>query len=321
MTAASPLEFAPLRAAILAWYWAGHRDLAWRGTRDPYAVLVSEVMLQQTQASRVAVRYPAFMARFPDVRSLASASLADVLAEWSGLGYNRRALSLHRAAVAVAESGWPADLEGLRRLPGVGAYTARAIGSLAFGWPMGAVDTNVRRWLVRRFGLGAYAAARSAEVIQRIADGLASLGDGNPDEAATWTHATMELGATVCLAGKPRCVACPVAAGCPVRDAAPHVPVPHQSPFRGSGRAYRGAMLRALTSAPDHSITVREAPVALAGTAATGALGGAVDPRLARRAIEGLVHDGLAHLDGRWLRLGPALPAKGDASRRIQSPG
>jgi len=112
-----------MRGAILTWYRHGHRDLPWRGTRDPYAVLVSEVMLQQTQASRVAARYPAFMARFPDVTALASASEAEVLAEWSGLGYNRRAISLHRAASAIARAGWPAELEGLRRLPGVGQYT------------------------------------------------------------------------------------------------------------------------------------------------------------------------------------------------------
>src|SRR6266550_8294660 len=109
-------DVAPLRRAILEWYAREGRSLPWRGTRDPYAVLVSEVMLQQTQASRVAVRYPRFMARFPHVTALASASEAEVLAEWSGLGYNRRALALHRAAVVVATSGWPSDLRALQDL-------------------------------------------------------------------------------------------------------------------------------------------------------------------------------------------------------------
>src|SRR5439155_26034703 len=133
-------DVAPLRRAILEWYAREHRNPPWRGTHDAYAVLVSEVMLQQTQANRVALRYPRFMARFPDVTALASASEAEILAEWSGLGYNRRAVALHRAAVEVATSGWPSDLRALQDLPGVGPYTARAIGSLAFGWPVGVVD-------------------------------------------------------------------------------------------------------------------------------------------------------------------------------------
>src|SRR5439155_895162 len=143
-------DLAPLRAAILEWYARERRNLPWRGTHNPYAVLVSEVMLQQTQASRVALRYPRFVARFPDVTALASASEAEVLAEWSGLAYNRRALALRRAAVAVAASGWPSNLRTLQDPPGVGAYTARAIGSPAFGWPVGVVGTNVRLWRVRR---------------------------------------------------------------------------------------------------------------------------------------------------------------------------
>src|SRR5688572_22945913 len=124
-----------IRRDLLAWYEATRRDFPWRGTHDPYAVLVSEVMLQQTQAARVAERFPGFMARFPTADALATASAASVLAEWSGLGYNRRALSLQRAAAAVAREGWPSDVAGLERLPGVGPYTARAVASLAFGIP------------------------------------------------------------------------------------------------------------------------------------------------------------------------------------------
>jgi A/G-specific adenine glycosylase len=146
-------DLAEVRSSLLAWYARDHRDFPWRHTTDPYAVLVSEVMLQQTQASRVAERFPTFMRRFPTAGSLAEASEAEVLAAWSGLGYNRRALALRRAAAAVAREGWPRDLAALERLPGIGPYTARALASLAFGQPVGVVDTNVRRWLVRRFGL------------------------------------------------------------------------------------------------------------------------------------------------------------------------
>jgi A/G-specific adenine glycosylase len=135
-----------VRASLLAWYATDHRDFPWRRTTDPYAVLVSEVMLQQTQASRVAERFPTFMSRFPTTRALAEASDAEVLAAWSGLGYNRRALALQRAAAAVSTNGWPSDVAALERLPGIGPYTARAVASLAFGEPVGVVDTNVRRW-------------------------------------------------------------------------------------------------------------------------------------------------------------------------------
>src|SRR5437764_5217612 len=200
MTPHPPSDPASLRRAILAWYEQGHRSLPWRGSRDPYAVLVSEVMLQQTQASRVAVRYPRFMTRFPDLAALASASEADVLAEWSGLGYNRRALALRDAAVAVQASGWPSDLAGLQRLPGVGPYTARAIGSLAFGWRVGVVDTNVRRWLVRRLGLEPGSGAGAGSALQRLADVLANAFPAAREDAAAWTHASMELGAVICRA-------------------------------------------------------------------------------------------------------------------------
>src|SRR5687768_18570123 len=180
-----------VRRRLLAWYGREHRDFPWRTTRDPYAALVSEVMLQQTQAARVAERFPRFMARFPAAAALAAASAAEVLAEWSGLGYNRRAMSLQRAAATVAREGWPGDVAGLERLPGVGPYTARAVASLAFGIPVGVVDTNVRRWLVRRFGI-----ADAPAQLRDQADVLAAPGQGA--EVSAWTHATMEFGATIC---------------------------------------------------------------------------------------------------------------------------
>ena len=127
---------------LLAWFDAHARTLPWRETRDPYAVLVSEVMLQQTQVDRVIPRYARFLEHWPTIDALAAASAGDVIAEWQGLGYNRRALNLHRAARVVAERGWPDDLT---ELPGVGPYTAAAIGNFAFGRDVLPVDTNVRR--------------------------------------------------------------------------------------------------------------------------------------------------------------------------------
>jgi A/G-specific adenine glycosylase len=286
-----------IRADVLGWYAAERRDFPWRGTTDPYAVLVSEVMLQQTQASRVAVRYVRFLARFPTADALAAAPTSDVLAEWTGLGYNRRALALQRAAAAVSAGGWPSDVEGLERLPGVGPYTARAIASLAFGRPVGVVDTNVRRWLLRRFG-GPDGQAR----LQSMADALARGGRG--EGIAAWTHASMELGAAVCRARSPRCQACPIAAGCPSRGAAASVPVPRQPPLRGSDRAYRGALVSHLAAAPGHALAE---PAARAGLSrASGGIGPALDDAGWERIVAGLERDGLAHRRSGRLQLGAA---------------
>jgi len=280
---AAPRGHDAIRARVLAWYAAEKRNFPWRGATDPYAVLVSEVMLQQTQASRVADRFVAFLARFPTAEALAAAPASAVLAEWSGLGYNRRALGLQRAAAAVSAEGWPTDVAGLEQLPGVGPYTARAIASLAFGTPVGVVDTNVRRWLLRRFG-GPDAPAR----LQSLADALASSGRG--DDVAAWTHATMELGAAVCSARAPRCESCPIAAGCPSRGMARPVPVPRQAPLLGSDRGYRGALVRQLSVAPGHELAEH---VARAGMPAGS--GPALDDDGWERIVAALERDGLAH--------------------------
>ena len=283
---------ARVRSALLAFYATDHRDFPWRRTADPYAVLVSEVMLQQTRASRVAERFPTFMRRFPTAAALAAATQAQVLAAWSGLGYNRRALALRRAAIEVANHGWPQDVEALARLPGIGPYTARAVASLAFGEPVGVVDTNVRRWLVRRFGLRAD--TRPAD-LQVLADALAAA--GSAADAAPWTHATMEFGAAICTPRNPRCDACPIADGCPSRGMAATVPVPRQAPFAGSDRAYRGAILRALSGARQHSITTRAA-------------GDLVPRGEVERVVAGLERDGLLHeADGRLVLGGRPEPA------------
>ena len=281
-------ELVSVRAGVLGWYAEAKRDFPWRRTRDPYAVLVSEVMLQQTQASRVVDRYRRFLARFPTAESLAAASTAAVLAEWSGLGYNRRALALRRTALEVSTRGWPSDVKGLERLPGVGPYTARAVASLAFGIPVGVVDTNVRRWLLRRFG-----GPDEPRRLQSLADALAR--GGRDDDVSAWTHATMELGAAVCRSRSPLCDTCPIGDGCPSRGAAASVPVPRQPPLRGSDRGYRGALVRDLAAAPAHSLRELVARSALP-----------VDDDRWERIVAGLEHDGLVHRSRGRLRLGAA---------------
>jgi A/G-specific adenine glycosylase len=204
--------------ALLAWYRRQGRDLPWRRTRDPYAILVSEVMLQQTQVARVVPRYLAWLERWPTVEALAAASTADVIREWQGLGYNRRALNLHRAARQVAAEGWP---ENLTELPGVGRYTADAVCRFAFGDAVLPVDTNVCRVMERTGGVFS---AESA-------------------------HALMDLGATVCLARIPRCEACPLARRCPSRGRR-FAPQRKQSRFEGSFRQRRARTLRSIAKRP-----------------------------------------------------------------------
>ena len=203
---------------LLDWFVEHGRDLPWRRTRDPYAILVSEVMLQQTQVARVIPRYLAWLDRWSTVDALAAATAAEVIREWQGLGYNRRALNLHRAARQIAERGWPDDLT---ELPGVGRYTADAIARFALDRPVLPVDTNVRRVLERTGG------------------------EFGPESA----HALMDLGATVCLARVPRCGACPLAVGCPSRGRR-YEPARRQSRFEGSFRQRRARTLRLVAERP-----------------------------------------------------------------------
>jgi A/G-specific adenine glycosylase len=283
-------EVAEIRRDLLEWYERNRRDFPWRRTSDPYAVLVSEVMLQQTQASRVVDRFVRFMARFPTAETLATSSTGDVLVEWSGLGYNRRALTLQRAAALVSRDGWPTDVIGLERLPGVGPYTARAVASLAFGVPVGVVDTNVRRWLLRRFGK-----ADTRAALQALANALAAPGAG--PSIAAWTHASMEFGAAICRSRRPACETCPISTGCPSRGVEAPVPVPRQPPLQGSDRAVRGAMLRQLTTATGQ---------ALSEESARERIGAALDDDRWERIVAGLERDGLVHRRGRRLALGEA---------------
>jgi len=197
---------------LLGWFAEHGRDLPWRRTRDPYAILVSEVMLQQTQVERVIPRYLAWLERWPTASALAVASPADVIREWQGLGYNRRGLNLHRAAQQIAADGWPDDLT---ELPGVGPYTAAAVGNFAFGRDVLPVDTNVGR------------------VQQRTGHSFSPAAG----------QALMDLGATVCLARIPRCGVCPLSAGCPSRGKR-YEPLRKQSRFEGSFRQRRAQTLR-----------------------------------------------------------------------------
>jgi len=204
---------------LLRWYAREARDLPWRRTRDPWAILVSEVMLQQTQAARVVPYYERFLARFPDPAACAAAPAAEVLRAWSGLGYNRRALALHRTATIVARDGWPADLVAL---PGVGPYTAAAVASFAFGAAVLAVDVNVRRVL-----------ARSEIVVEEPTPEL--------------NQALMELGATVCTARGPRCSACPLAEGCD-GPGEPTARATGRPRFEDTDRFVRGRVVAALAA-------------------------------------------------------------------------
>jgi A/G-specific adenine glycosylase len=221
--------------ALLNWYETVRRPLPWRFTRDPWAILVSEVMLQQTQAARVVPHYERFLARFPSPEAFASASTAEAIAAWSGLGYNRRALSLQAAARVVAAEGWPARLEDL---PGVGPYTAAALASFAWDAQVAAVDTNVRRVIERRDGV-----RRSPRALARRAAELVPEG-----RAAAWNQAMMELGATVCRPRRPRCGECPLGSGCAGPDAVAPVARPRAERFEESDRWARGRLLAALVA-------------------------------------------------------------------------
>jgi A/G-specific adenine glycosylase len=209
---------------LLEWFAEHRRDLPWRRTHDPYCVLVSEVMLQQTQVPRVIPRYLEWIERWPTVEALAAASRADVILAWQGLGYNRRAVSLHLAAQEVAAHGWPVDLT---KLPGVGAYTAAAVRRFAFGEPVLPLDTNVLR------------------VIDRTG------GSFGPESA----EALMDLGREVCLARIPRCGSCPLAASCPSRGRR-YEPLRKQSRFEGSFRQRRAQTLRQVAAGESRGLDV-----------------------------------------------------------------
>ena len=281
-----------LRDSLSAWAEGARRDLPWRRTRDPWAVLVSELMLQQTQVARVAPRYEAFVDRFPTPAATAAAPVADVLRSWAGLGYNRRAVNLHRAAVVVVErhaGAMPATLAGLVALPGVGPYTARAVLAFAFETDVGVVEVNSARVLARAV---AGRPLRAGEA-QELADSLVPRGGG-----WAWNQAMLDLGATVCTKVAPRCDRCPLVACCAWAGAGGADPAigsagegSRQPTFAGSDRQGRGRLVDAL----------RIGSVPWAGVAE--AAGWPEDPQRAERVAAGLVADGLAVSEEDGLRL------------------
>lgn len=284
-----------LPAAILAWYDAGHRDLPWREERDPYRVAVSEVMLQQTQVDRVIPAYQRFLATFPTVEDLAAAPREAVIRAWAGLGYNSRAVRLHQMAAAVAKAGaWPDTLEGLQALPGIGRYTAAAIGSFALGIRAAVMDTNVRRTLGRILD-GEVAPDRRAWTLADAA---------LPDRDRDWNQALMDLGATVCTPRRPGCSRCPAAPWCRALQHhaglldGPARPTPRQSqpgrPFESTRRYFRGRIVDALRThgALDRDALARTLPRNPAEA------GYQLDELLA-----GLVRDGLVQQEGATVAL------------------
>jgi A/G-specific adenine glycosylase len=278
---------------VLGWFGEHQRDLPWRRTRDPWSILVCEVMAQQTQVPRVVERWARFLERFPTPDACAAAPVADVLREWHGLGYPRRALALHRCARAVVEhhgGALPDDLGALLVLPGIGPYTARAVSAFAFERDLGVVDTNTARVLARWTGhrLG-------PKAVQAAADAAVPAGAG-----WAWNQAMLDLGATICTKRAPRCGDCPVASACAWRAAGTPDPDPamgthgvsgRQSRFEGSDRQGRGRLLAALGDGP------------VVATRLAGAMGWPDDPPRAERVAQAMVEEGLVARAGRRYQL------------------
>ena len=284
--------FPPIRGVgkhsdeVLQWGMPRLRDLPWRHTRDPWAILVSEVMLQQTQALRVIPKYQQFLAAFPTPAACAAVPLGDVLRLWQGLGYPRRARNLHASARSIVELGeFPSTFEGLLALPGVGQYTARAVRAFAFELDSAVVETNIARVLAR------FAGRRlSAGEAQRDAD--AALPTGRSWE---WNQCLMDLGAALCRPASPSCDSCPLAGGCAWRGEGVDPAVgsagvsSRQARFDGSDRQARGKLLKALGNGPvqpDRCAVVMDC-----------------DPARAMRLVDELEREGLLVKSRRTLRL------------------
>ena len=271
-------------AGLAAWYAAGGRHaLPWRQTRDPWAVLVSEVMLQQTPVARVLSRWSRFLERWPTPESCAAASLDEVLREWDGLGYPRRAAALWCSATMIAAGGWPSDETGLRSLPGVGPYTARALLCLAFDRPGApARDVNLGRVAARCYlGVETAPGARLDAALETHRPASMSWRD--------YTLALFDVGALLCRRRSAACQRCPLAPGCASRARLAEgveAPPRKQAPYPGSMRQLRGAVLRAMLARPDQSVAELERAVAALPAAAQP---GAVVEALAALRREGLV--------------------------------
>jgi A/G-specific adenine glycosylase len=281
---------------LTSWAVEVRRDLPWRRTRDPWQILVSEVMLQQTQVARVIPKWQAFVERFPTAVSCAAAEQGDVVRLWEGLGYHRRAVMLHKCAVVVEREhagAVPSSLPELLRLPGIGPYTARAVRVFAYEYDDAVLDTNVGRVLARAL-VGQRCTVAEA---QSLADSLVALGDG-----WAWNQGMLDLGAIVCTKKRPNCLTCPVASECAWRlDDPDGVDDPAagsagvsvaQSRFQGSDRQGRGRMLDALRRHPD-GVVIGELGIAS---------GWDDDDRIGRT-LQSLIDDELAVATGGTIRL------------------
>ena len=239
-----------VRAHLLRWFADNGRDLPWRRTRDPYRILVSEIMLQQTQVDRVVPYFEAFLERFPTIEALADAPTSEVIRLWKGLGYNRRAVNLQRTARAVVEEHggvWPRDVAALRKLPGIGPYTAGAVACFAFEQDVPFIDTNMRRVLHRVFvGPDMPTASATDKEILAIADEVVPPGRG-----WSWNQALIEFGALLCTARKPACVVCPLQRECrafpailgAIATTPKGVRKKNEGVFEGSNRWYRARVV------------------------------------------------------------------------------
>lgn len=309
-----PTALADIHVALLDWFSVFGRDLPWRHTRDPYRIMVSEIMLQQTQVDRVIPKYHAFLEAFPTLEALAAAPTADVIRAWSGLGYNRRAVNMQRAARAVLDEyggQFPRDAAALLRLPGIGPYTAGAIACFAFEQDVAFMDTNIRR-VVRRLFAGPEASEPIGDArLLDLAQAAVPAGRGWP-----WNQAIMELGALVCTAAAPACWRCPVNAHCrayaawraadeqvfaeptsaPARQR--RVAEKREAPFAGSNRFYRGRAVEALRGLPAGA----SLPLAELGRLVKDDFGEHDLPWL-NALVAGLARDGLLLLEGEAARL------------------
>jgi A/G-specific adenine glycosylase len=306
---------AAVRGALLEWF-AGHgRDLPWRRTRDPYKIMVSEIMLQQTQVDRVVPKYQAFLMRFPSLAALAAAPTADVIRAWTGLGYNRRAVNMQRAARAVLDEHngeFPHNMAKLLKLPGIGPYTAGAIACFAFEQDVAFLDTNIRRVVQRLFvGPEESASVGEARLLAIAHDAVP------PGQGWAWNQAIMELGALICTATAPACWRCPVQAHCRAYAArrsadeqlfsSESAPMPQrqrrvaerrETAYAGSNRFYRGRAIEALRQlGPGEAL-----PLPALGRQIKDGFSDEDMPWL-RALVEGLARDGLLALDGEQARL------------------
>lgn len=276
---------------LFAWYERYGRDFPWRRTTDPWPILVSEVMSQQTQIDRVAARYEDFLTRFPTPEAMAVAPINDVLAAWSGLGYNRRVLNLQATAREVARSGWPTSAAMLEKLPGIGPYTAAAVACFAFGEQVPAVDTNLRRVLSRWVGRPLVGKELATTATEMLPTG----------QAARWNSALMDLGAQICRP-TPLCENCPVAESCV--DPTVYIPPPRQARFVGSVRQTRGAIVRVMLDGQER--TVQNVTIAVGH-----------DEQRVTAALEALTREGVLNTSDRGYSLGrnsAATPSPGGSS-------